>query len=93
MARGVARVGTDDLTVAARAVAGYGPTVVVKDGGRGALALYRGEVLHEPGMLLHPVDTTGAGDTLDAGFIAALLAVLTTPAASPATPTAPGSPS
>lgn len=59
---------------AARAIAAHGPTVVVKDGEHGAL-LCRGEtVLREPGMPVDAVDATGAGDTFNAGFLAAMLA-------------------
>jgi sugar/nucleoside kinase (ribokinase family) len=47
---------------------------VVKDGADGALlADPSGAVLHEKGDAVVPVDTTGAGDTFDAGFIAGYL--------------------
>lgn len=62
-----------DLVAAAAAVAAYGPTVVVKDGSAGALLVRPdGTVRRDPGRGVRAVDTTGAGDTFDAGFLAAL---------------------
>ncbi|WP_030373648.1 carbohydrate kinase family protein [Streptomyces rimosus] len=58
---------------AAAALARLGPLVVVKDGAAGALA-HDGEVLtRTPAVPADPVDTVGAGDSFDAGFIAAVL--------------------
>jgi sugar/nucleoside kinase (ribokinase family) len=51
----------------------YGPTVVVKDGADGALACAGGELLRVGAVPVEPVDAVGAGDSFDAGFIAALL--------------------
>ncbi|WP_240917667.1 carbohydrate kinase family protein [Phycicoccus sp. HDW14] len=62
-----------DLESAARTLAAAGPTVVVKDGAEGALLVGPDRVLREPGTPVVPVDTTGAGDTFDAAFVAALL--------------------
>lgn len=65
----------DDLADAAAVVARRGVTVVVKDGDRGALLVHPdGTSLREAGRPITPVDTTGAGDTFDAGFLAAILA-------------------
>jgi sugar/nucleoside kinase (ribokinase family) len=51
-----------------------GPTVVVKLGGDGAFAYRAGEPLQRVrAMRLESVDTTGAGDAFDAGFLAAWL--------------------
>lgn len=62
-----------DLVTAAATVAAHGPTVVVKDGAAGALLVRRdGTVRRDPGRPVRAVDTTGAGDTFDAGFLAAL---------------------
>lgn len=71
--RAVAGLATTDPAEAARAVAAYGPIVVVKDGPRGALLAHGDDLLREPGRPVAAVDTTGAGDTFDAGFIAARL--------------------
>ncbi|RPI27337.1 MAG: hypothetical protein EHM70_17975, partial [Chloroflexota bacterium] len=47
------------------------PLVVVKDGPRGAYACVGGEIIHSPGIAITPIDTTGAGDAFNAGFIRA----------------------
>jgi sugar/nucleoside kinase (ribokinase family) len=47
-----------------------GPIVVVKRGADGALASRAGEaVVRVPAMPVDPIDTTGAGDSFDAGFL------------------------
>lgn len=57
----------------ARAVALRGPRVVVKDGARGGWSVRAGEdVRRAPGRQVDVVDTTGAGDSFDAGYLAAL---------------------
>ncbi len=71
--------GLDDPEAAARALArpgrrGSGPTVVVKLGAGGALAATPdGTVARAAAIEVEPVDTTGAGDSFDAGFLAAWL--------------------
>jgi sugar/nucleoside kinase (ribokinase family) len=55
-------------------LAQLGSLVAVKDGQRGAYACTREEMLHEPGIPIQPVDTTGAGDCFSAGFTTAWLA-------------------
>jgi sugar/nucleoside kinase (ribokinase family) len=50
------------------------PLVVVKAGADGAIAAGAGELLKVPGIPRQIVDTTGAGDSFDAGFLAAFLA-------------------
>jgi len=47
---------------------------VIKAGAAGAYALVGDEVVHAPAISVVPVDTTGAGDCFDAGFIMAWLA-------------------
>jgi sugar/nucleoside kinase (ribokinase family) len=65
---------TTDLLEAARRVTAFGPTVVVKDGADGAVLVRPdGSHHHEPGGRSALVDTTGAGDSFNAGFLAALL--------------------
>lgn len=56
------------------ALAGFGPVPVVKLGRRGAMARVAGTVLEVSGPEWDPVDTVGAGDSFDAGFLAGLLA-------------------
>ncbi|WP_300265953.1 PfkB family carbohydrate kinase [Microbacterium sp.] len=61
----------DDTESAALSLAARGPIVVVKDGAAGGLVVQGERVLRAPGLALDVVDTTGAGDSFDAGFLAA----------------------
>ena len=49
------------------------PLIVVKCGARGALVYQNGESLSVPGLEVVPVDTIGAGDSFNAGFLSAWL--------------------
>lgn len=49
------------------------PTVVVKRGRNGCRIRHRGETFDTPGLSVTPVDTIGAGDSFDAGFLTAWL--------------------
>ncbi len=49
------------------------PLMVVKRGRRGCSARIGGIVHHVPGIQVQPVDTIGAGDSFDAGFLVAYL--------------------
>ena len=62
-----------DVEAAARELAARGPTVVVKLGAEGALAVHGGEITKVAAQPVEPVDTTGAGDSFDAGFLAGRL--------------------
>jgi sugar/nucleoside kinase (ribokinase family) len=68
--------GVDDPEGAARALLALGPRVVaIKLGPAGALAIAAdGRTSRVPAVPVEPVDTTGAGDSFDAGFLAAWLA-------------------
>jgi len=58
---------------AARSLAALGPTVVVKAGRAGGWSMdARGTVVRAPGLEVEVVDTTGAGDSFDAGYLAAI---------------------
>ena len=46
---------------------------VIKRGDRGATAIQNEEVLNDPGFKINAIDTTGAGDSFDAGFMSAYL--------------------
>ena len=46
---------------------------VVKLGAAGAMTLEDGRTLHVPGFAVRPVDTTGAGDSFNAGFLHAFV--------------------
>ncbi len=45
------------------------PTVAVKLGAKGAICAQEGLITRDPGFPVEVVDTTGAGDSFDAGFI------------------------
>jgi len=63
----------DPDLVVARSVAVRGPRVVVKDGSRGGWSVgAEGDAVRAPGLAVDVVDTTGAGDSFDAGYLAAL---------------------
>ena len=55
----------DALAQAAQTV----PTVAVKLGAQGAAVQQGGEFVQKPGLPVTVVDTTGAGDSFDAGFV------------------------
>jgi sugar/nucleoside kinase (ribokinase family) len=74
--------GVDDVEEAARVLAARGaverndggPIVVVKLGREGALACRTGDaIVHVAAMPIEAVDTTGAGDSFNAGFLRAWL--------------------
>jgi sugar/nucleoside kinase (ribokinase family) len=50
--------------------------LVVKAGANGATAYVEGECYHCPALPVTPLDTTGAGDVFNAGFLAAFLSKL-----------------
>ncbi|MBQ0867159.1 carbohydrate kinase family protein [Streptomyces smyrnaeus] len=66
---------------AAARLAARGPVTVVKNGADGALAHDGRGLVHTGGITVTPRDTVGAGDSFDAGFIAANLAGLPLPEA------------
>lgn len=75
-AEAAAIAGVEDPEAAARALLALGPRVVaVKLGPAGALAVAAdGSASRVPAVPVEPVDTTGAGNSFDAGFLAAWLA-------------------
>jgi sugar/nucleoside kinase (ribokinase family) len=79
-ARAIARC--DDVTEAARILARETSMVVVKLGAEGALLARAGsdQVEVDPGFALRPVDTTGAGDAFNAGFLRGWLNQTSAPA-------------
>lgn len=66
-ARFIAR--RDDLEQAVGVLAARVPTLAVKLGAQGALARHGQERAHAPSLPVQVVDTTGAGDSFDAGFL------------------------
>jgi sugar/nucleoside kinase (ribokinase family) len=61
---------TSSVDEAVRALLRHAGLVVVKEGERGAVASRGGELVAVPALTVVPVDTTGAGDAFDAGFLA-----------------------
>jgi sugar/nucleoside kinase (ribokinase family) len=61
--------GTDDLEAAVRKLSELVPLVVVKLGSKGSLAQRGSERVTSPSQKVVPVDTVGAGDSFDAGFL------------------------
>jgi sugar/nucleoside kinase (ribokinase family) len=68
-----ALAGTGDVRAAARALAAGGALVAVKRGAGGALAVAGDEVCEVAAPPRTAVDAVGAGDSFDAGFLAARL--------------------
>jgi len=66
----------ETLEQAAALLARGGPLVVVKDGPAGSLAVAPGasQALRAPAVVVDDLDTTGAGDVFDAGFVYGTLA-------------------
>jgi sugar/nucleoside kinase (ribokinase family) len=65
--------GETDLEKAIHILGELCPLVVIKDGPAGALAYDRKNITHSPAIAISPVDTTGAVDCFNAGFIKAWL--------------------
>ena len=61
------------LADAAGILARRGPLVVVKNGAEGALAHDGSSMVRVPALKVETVDTVGAGDSFDAGYVAAVL--------------------
>jgi sugar/nucleoside kinase (ribokinase family) len=64
---------TDNLEEALHRTAAFCPLVVVKAGADGSYAMFENTIYHQPAIKVKVVDTTGAGDCFDAGFIKAWL--------------------
>jgi sugar/nucleoside kinase (ribokinase family) len=65
--------GKVDLEAALETLGELCPLVVVKDGKNGSYAIYAGKIYHASAIQVTPLDTTGAGDCFNAGFIKAWL--------------------
>ena len=66
--------GIDDIDVAGESLAGRGGVVAIKFGDGGGMVVHGEVAIRVPGIAVDVTDTTGAGDTFDAGFIAGHLA-------------------
>jgi len=65
--------GVDNLPGAIRQLAKLCPLVVIKDGPNGSLVYSNKQIIQVPALSVNPIDTTGAGDNFDAGFLYAWL--------------------
>jgi sugar/nucleoside kinase (ribokinase family) len=65
--------GEQDLDVAILRLGELCPLVVIKDGPNGSLAYINHKISKEPAIQVDPIDTTGAGDNFNAGFLCAWL--------------------
>lgn len=72
-AEACAITGQTTVEAALAALAGRVPTVAIKRGGKGAIAQQGSQTARDPGFRVDVVDTTGAGDSFDAGFLSAYL--------------------
>ena len=68
-----ALTGLEDVEEAARRLAAAGTTAVVKCGTDGVLAVVDGAVVRAPAVDVAVVDTIGAGDSTNAGWLAGML--------------------
>ena len=59
----------EDVNEAAALLGGNVETLAIKLGARGALGVRDGETISVPSIPVSVVDTVGAGDSFDAGFI------------------------
>lgn len=66
--------GEDDPLAALARLAEFCPLVVLKCGAQGAYARRGEQVWHSPALPVEVVDTTGAGDSFNAGFLAGMAA-------------------
>ncbi len=65
--------GETDLDRAISVLADLTPVVLVKQGGKGARIVRGDEDYSAPALAITPLDTTGAGDVFNAGFLSAYL--------------------
>ena len=65
--------GTIDLELAIRQLGELSPCVVIKDGSKGSLAYTNNQLFYVPAIQVNAIDTTGAGDNFNAGFLCAWL--------------------
>ena len=73
--------GEPDVDLAAARLVSTGTTVVMKNGAAGARAWWPGGTCAAPGRRVEVADTTGAGDSFNAGFLAGRLSGLPIPEA------------
>lgn len=65
--------GQTDLEAAGEELGKYCPLIIIKAGKDGAYAFHDKQCFHEPALKITPLDTTGAGDIFNSGFLTAWL--------------------
>jgi len=65
--------GLSDLHEAGEELGNLCPLIVIKAGKDGAYALHENHWFHNPAININSVDTTGAGDIFNSGFLTAWL--------------------
>jgi sugar/nucleoside kinase (ribokinase family) len=61
--------GETDLEKGINKLSPYCKLLVVKNGHEGSYGISNGKMIHQEPIKITPVDTTGAGDCFDSGFI------------------------
>ena len=61
--------GTDTVRKALEELSKFSETVVITQGSQGILCYHQGEMIHSQVYPVEPKDTTGAGDSFNAGFL------------------------
>jgi sugar/nucleoside kinase (ribokinase family) len=61
--------GNEKISEMLGALAKYTPVVIIKDGAHGSYLKQDQRVIHQPANSVSVIDTTGAGDNFDSGFI------------------------
>jgi len=64
---------SDTLNDALKTLGAKVRCAVIKRGARGAMAIQNEEIFNDRGFRVKAIDTTGAGDSFDAGFVSAYL--------------------
>jgi sugar/nucleoside kinase (ribokinase family) len=65
--------GMKELSTAVEEMRGVAGTTIVKRGAAGVLIMTHGRTIAAPGFTINPMDTTGAGDSFNAGFVVRFL--------------------
>ena len=74
MEEAAALTGETEAEAALRVLQRHFPIVALKRGGEGAILAADGRTIHLPSPRVEVIDTTGAGDAFNAGFLHAWLA-------------------
>jgi len=61
--------GVTDIEGMLEKLSEFTPSVIIKDGANGSFLMNAGDILHVPSRAVKVIDTTGAGDNFDSGFL------------------------